>query len=149
MSEMMQRQAAMTAARISGENHAAGFGDRGGASESAGIAAGGDGGSLSTMMPINQASIDRFNIGNQDLAIGMGGDISSLITSGEGVFETNIFETLDGSFLAPAGLNQSGVLPEANFAGDMSVAGMTNEMGAIAKETTGGVGIPGGGQRGG
>ncbi len=31
----------------------------------------------------------------------------------------------------------------------MSVAGMTNEMGSIAKETTGGIGIPGGGQRGG
>ena len=147
MSEMMQRQAAMTAARISSENHADGRGDGGGASESAGTAAGGDG-SMSSMMPISQASIDRFNIGNQDLAIGMGGDISSLITSREGVFETNIFETLDGSFLAPAGLNQSGVMPEANFAGDMSVAGATSEMTSISKETTGGVGIPGGGQRG-
>ncbi len=81
---IQQGQAAMTAARISNEQHASSRGDGGGASvvDAAGNAL--EGGSMSSMMPISQASIDRLNVGNQDLAIGMGGDISSLITSRKG-----------------------------------------------------------------
>ncbi|MDA9231572.1 hypothetical protein N9O56_03305 [Rickettsiales bacterium] len=124
------------AARMSMENPA---GD--GASKSAGIAVGGDGGSLSTMMLINDG-VDNY-INNQGVKIPIGGDVNSTVTSREGVFETNIFETLDGSFLAPVRLNQNAVVPPLTDEG-VKLEGLSGALGEVGRTITDG---PAGGQR--
>jgi hypothetical protein len=141
MSGMIIQQ--QMAARLSSERHADAHGGSSAGAESSGAGVEGEG--YQGKMQILSADINQaFNV-NQDLAVGFGGDIGALITSREGVFETNMLDVLDGSFLAPAGLPQAAI-PDLQGAGDISVAGAMSQ---AKTDITQGVGVPGGGQRGG
>ena len=142
MSEMMQRQAATTAARMSMENHAAG--GEASASESAGTTTGGDGGSLSTMLPISQDSVDG-NLTNQGVKIGAGGNIDTIYTDGQGAINANMLEAFNGNFLAPGVLNQDALVPQPNDT-TLQLEPLSGSLGEAGKTITNG---PTGGQRGG